>query len=81
MGANSAALVGGGAMATDAGSYACVMTNSAGSIVSAAAVVSVAASNPANPARLVNPGVRTTAGPSAPLIVGFGVGGAGSVGK
>jgi hypothetical protein len=81
VGANSAALVVIGAAATDAGSYSCVMSNAAGSVVSAAAVISVAAANPTNPARLANLAVRTTAGPGAPLIVGFVVGGPSAVGN
>lgn len=81
VGAHSAALVIAGASAADAATYTCTATNAAGSITSAAAVVTVAAPSATNPARLSNLAVRTTAGPGAPLIVGFVVGGAGTVGN
>lgn len=80
-GANSPALVIGEASAGDAASYVCTVSNAAGAATSAAAVVRVVAASATNPARLSNLAVRTTAGPGAPLIVGFVVGGAGTVGN
>lgn len=80
-GANSPALVINAASAVDAGSYVCTVSNVAGAATSVAAAVAVAAPSAGNPARLSNLAVRTTAGPGAPLIVGFVVGGAGTVGN
>jgi nitrogen fixation protein len=61
------------ALPTDAGSYTCVVTNSAGSIVSAAATLTV------NSSRLANLSVRAPAGTGdQTLIVGFYIGGVGS---
>lgn len=61
--------------AASAGTYSCVVTNSAGSTVSAPASLVVAAADAANPGRLTNLAVRATVG-STPLIVGFSIGGA-----
>jgi hypothetical protein len=80
-GANSAVLVIAGASVSDAASYTCSVTNGAGSARSAAAIVAVTAPSATSPARLSNLAVRTTTGPGAPLIVGFVVGGAGTIGN
>lgn len=80
-GANSAVLVIPAATPADAGSYTSTVTNAAGAATSAAAAVGVATAAATNPARLANLAVRTTAGPGAPLIVGFVVGGAGTAGN
>ncbi|MCX6954964.1 MAG: immunoglobulin domain-containing protein, partial [Verrucomicrobia bacterium] len=65
----------------DAASYTCTVSNAAGAVTSAAAAVAVTSPSAVNPARLSNLAVRTTAGPGAPLIVGFVVGGAGTAGN
>lgn len=63
----------------DAGEYAASVLNTAGSVSSGAALLTVAAFNPG---RLVNMSIRTTAGTgAATLIVGVGIGGAGSTGN
>ncbi|MSU50590.1 MAG: hypothetical protein EXS37_16135 [Opitutus sp.] len=67
------------ASAADAGVYTCVVSNAAGTITSAPALVDVAAADTANPSRLTNLAVRANVG-AAPLIVGFSVGGAGTSG-
>jgi formylglycine-generating enzyme required for sulfatase activity len=62
----------------DAGSYACVVTNAAGSVTSRAAVLAV---NPANPSRLINVSILTSidsAGDS--FTMGYVVGGSGTTG-
>jgi len=63
-----------------AGNYTCVVTNSAGSVTSAGATLTAAAVSPANPARLANLAVRANI-TGAPLIVGFAIGGDGTVGQ
>jgi hypothetical protein len=80
-GANAAALVIGPATTADAASYACTVTNAAGAVTSNAATIAATRATSANPVRLSNLAVRTTAGPGAPLIVGFVVGGAGASGN
>lgn len=65
----------------DAASYVCTVSNATGSATSAVAAVGVVAASATNPARLSNLAFRTTAGPGAPLIVGFVVGGADTVGN
>lgn len=67
------------ATAADGGTYTCVITNAAGSVTSAPAALNVVATDAANPSRLTNLAVRASVG-SAPLIVGFSVGGAGTNG-
>ena len=77
-GATSPRLVITGAGAANAGTYVCVATNSLGSSLSGAAVLSVIST--ANPGRLTNLSVNATAGKSQVLTVGFVTGGAGTNG-
>ena len=65
--------------AADAGRYVCTVSNSAGSVATASAVLSVVAPAPSDPPRLANLAVRAPVGPAA-LAVGFAVGGAGTAG-
>jgi hypothetical protein len=66
--------------ASDAASYSCLVTNSAGSAPSNAAALGVVARDVRNPARLSNISVGATLGAGAPpLIVGFTVGGTGNL--
>lgn len=68
------------AQAADAGSYSVVVKGSGGSLVTATTTLALN-SVPTTDARLVNLAVRTTAGPdAAALIVGFVIGGAGTIG-
>ncbi len=64
---------------SDAGIFSCVVTNAAGSTASAPAALAVLSPDAANPSRLTNLAVRAHIG-TAPLIVGFSVGGAGTAG-
>jgi cyclophilin family peptidyl-prolyl cis-trans isomerase len=65
-----------------AGTYTCIVNNTGGTVESQAAVVSFAATNPADAGRLVNLAIRTNAGTGAQtLIVGFSLGGANTSGS
>ncbi len=76
-GQNSASLALTGVQAADAGAYACVAANSAGTATSAAASLTVnpAASGPGS--RISNVSVRTTLAAAQTLIVGFTMQGGG----
>jgi hypothetical protein len=79
-GATSAALLITGATSANAGSYACVATNSQGSATSTPAALTVV--NTTDPGRLVNISCRATVGTGSNiLIAGFVVGGAGTSGS
>ena len=78
--ASSSALVVSSVTATNAGNYTCVVTNAAGSVTSAAAQLSVLATN--KPGRLVNLSVLTMDGPGAQMLtLGFVNGGLGTTGS
>jgi hypothetical protein len=68
------------ATASDAGTYTCVVSNAAGAITTASAELDVVPADATNPARLANLAVRATVAGTAPLIVGFSLGGAGTSG-
>ena len=69
-----------GATATNAGSYACTVTNSAGSATSSVATLAVV--NTTNPGRLINISCRAQVGTGGNiLIAGFAIGGAGTSGS
>ena len=79
-GATNAQLVISNATAANAGSYACVASNSGGSATSAAASLSVISTG--NPGRLVNLSVNTVAGGGNQMVtVGFYTGGSGTAGS
>jgi hypothetical protein len=63
----------------NAGSYTCLVSNSAGSTLSSAAIVTVTTTT--NPGRLINLSVLTIAGRSQVLTVGFVSGGSGTTGS
>ena len=77
-GATSSTLVLSGANAGNAGSYTCLVSNAAGSVLSNPAVLTATATT--NPGRLINLSVNTTAGQSQVLTVGFVSGGSGTSG-
>jgi hypothetical protein len=66
--------------AAEAGAYTCVVSNAAGAASTAAAALSVVPADATNPSRLANIAVRASVDATAPLIVGFSVGGAGTSG-
>jgi hypothetical protein len=68
------------ASAADAGTYTCVISNAAGSTITAAAGLDVIAPESNDPARLTNLAVRASVASASPLIVGFAIGGAGTSG-
>jgi hypothetical protein len=68
-----------GATAANAGNYGCQATNIFGTAVSAPALLAVTST--ANPGRLINLSVNTTAGKNQVLTVGFVTGGAGTSGS
>jgi sugar lactone lactonase YvrE len=73
-GATNATLLIAGAAAANAGNYACIVTNIAGSVTSAAATLAI--SSTANAGRVVNFSVRAPAGTGAQTLnVGLVVGG------
>jgi hypothetical protein len=79
-GVNGSTLIITGASAINAGSYTCVVSNSAGSVTSNAVQLNTIL-NPPSPGRLGNLSVLTVAGNGAsPLTLGFVVGGAGTTG-
>ena len=79
-GATSSTYVLSGATAADNGSYTCVATSSAGSVVSNAANLSVVASS--DPGRLINISCRAVSGSgSNQLIAGYVVGGQNAAGS
>ncbi len=78
-GATSPSLVLSGVQAANAGAYSVVITNSLGTVTSEPARLILG--NAADPGRLVNMSIRTTAGTGdATLIVGVGIGGGGTTG-
>jgi hypothetical protein len=77
-GATAAAYTISSAQSSNAGSYTCTVTNSAGSVTSSPATLTVGAA-PSSTSRLINLSVRTNAGSgSQTLIAGFVIGGSGS---
>ncbi len=76
-GATGPNLVLSGVSGASAGSYQCIATNSAGSVTSQAATLTVAPSG--NPGRLVNLSVNAVV--ASELIMGFVTGGAGTAGS
>ena len=74
-GALSAALVLASAQAPDAGDYSCLVTNAAGTAMTAVAKLDVVAPDVTNPARLTNLAVLADVSPAVPLSVGFAIGG------
>lgn len=81
-GQQSAALVLTNATDAQAGTYTCLVSNAGGAVESQPAVVSFAATSPADAGRLANLAIRTNAGTGAQtLIVGFSLGGANTAGS
>ncbi len=79
-GATSATLTVNNVSAANAGSYTVVVTNAVGSITSSAATLQLVTAS--NVGRLINMSIRTTAGTGDnTLIVGVGLGGAGTSGN
>jgi Immunoglobulin domain len=79
-GATSSALVLSGATSSDAGSYTCVATNSAGTATSSPATLTVVSTS--NPGRLINLSCRAQVGKGASIMTaGFVVGGNGVSGS
>jgi hypothetical protein len=66
------------AQTADAGSYSVAITNSAGSVTSSEAALTV---NPANPARLLNLSILTSLNAGDSFSMGFVVGGSGTSGS
>jgi sugar lactone lactonase YvrE len=78
-GGTSSRLVISNATAANAGIYTCLVTNAGVSAVSGAATLAIAPT--ANPGRLINLSVLTTAGSTKLLTVGFTTGGSGTSGE
>ncbi|MBI5693208.1 MAG: peptidylprolyl isomerase [Verrucomicrobia bacterium] len=77
----NATLILGNATEAAAGTYSCVVGNSAGSVESRAATLAFVSAAPAELGRLSNLSIRTNAGTGAQtLIVGFSLGGTGTAG-
>ena len=78
-GATNSRLVISNATAANVGIYTCIVTNAGASTISNAATLAITPT--ANPGRLINLSVNTTAGKNQVLTVGFVIGGAGTSGS